>query len=519
MPGKVALGIFVGLLFGSLVGLPAYGCPADTRLIPGTFPAVPTKPFLPVRPLAKVVDGPPEEVGRWMPPSEWPVVGIHAALLPNGQVLAYARPETPSSGSGAALWSPVDGSFTEVDLGRDVFCSGHALLPDGRLLVTGGNDGTDCPFQGIADVHLFDPVLGTWSRATDMAVERWYPTDLPLGDGRVLILSGLDRDCRLTPLMERYTVGVGTEIVAGGARPLELYPRLHLLTTGEVAHVGIEAGTSIFDPQAEAWRTVAATHGGRRWAGSSVQLPGEPDSVMIFGGGPPAVATVERIDFTAPEPAWQRVASMHFPRMHAVPVLLPDGTILVVGGGEGNLYDEPVLRAELYDPVADAWRLLPAQLYARMYHSTAILLPDGRVLSAGQDHGPGAYTAELYHPSYLYRGPRPVIAASPSAVALGETFEVMATVDTQRSVGAVVLMTLGSVTHGINQTQRSIHLEFQQDGDRFQVEMPASPYRAPLGFHMLFVVDDDGVPSEAAMVRVTDTTMRVADTKRRRSVR
>ncbi|MEE8526902.1 MAG: galactose oxidase-like domain-containing protein [Thermoanaerobaculia bacterium] len=479
---------------------PGEACPAQSRQV-----AAAVDPLLPPdETLRSPLDGPvavkgtgaPEDVGQWLPAVPWPVIAIHAALMPTGEVLHYSYPDA-TPGSRAYLWSP-EGGFNPVNMNQDIFCSGHSLLPDGSLYATGGND-YSCEFQGRVDTHIFNPFTETWTRLGDMSVARWYPSNTALGDGRVMITSGLGADCNLVDEMEFYTPGVGLELVPEGARHLDLYPRLHLLASGRVAHVGPENESFTFDPQTRQWQYVDDAIFGYRADGTSVEVPGEADNIMLIGGG--VTASCERIDFTDPQPEWRTTGSMSFARSHLNAVILPDRKVLVVGGGTDDLYGDPVLNAELYDPATEAWTLLPAQAYPRMYHSTAVLLPDGRVLSAGQDDGPSAYQSEIYEPAYLFRGPRPVIAAAPGRIGYAATFEV--TTPAADDIASVALIAPTSVTHSINKGQRYVGLSFtQSDASTLAVTGPSSSNRAPPGYYMLFILNSQGVPSVARMVRV-----------------
>ena len=253
---------------------------------------------------AMALGGTPAQVGEWLPPVDWEVIGIHAATLPTGEVLHWSRPNG-TVGSQARLWDPATGQFTEVDMSTDIFCSGLSMLANGSVFVSGGND-YDCDFQGRQVTHTFDPFTRTWTQVGLMTTGRWYPTNLALGDGTVMILSGLDQACTLTDIMERFTPGVGLQLVPQGARFLPLYPRAHLLTSGKIAHVGPDAFTNTFDPQAGLWEIVAET--GSRHEGSSVLLPGRTDQIMIFGGENPLTNTAEIIDFSSAKPTWHRSA-------------------------------------------------------------------------------------------------------------------------------------------------------------------------------------------------------------------
>jgi len=494
----------LGLLICALLAAPpaATACPAHQRQLLAADRAalkarleglaVPGKPL--------VVAGPAAEVGRWGPVEGWPVTPIHSVLLPTGEVLAYSYPYENPRGSDATLWDPRSGTFTPVDMERDLFCSGHSLLPDGRLFASGGNNPVGCEFRGTADAHLFDPRRRRWTRLEDMAVGRWYPTNVALGDGRVVITAGLGDDCEPTPVMELYTPGEGIEVVRGGRRELALYPRLFLLSSGLIAHVGPEADTWTFDLESERWQHV--THSRfYRWDGSAVLVPGRTDEVLAVGGGDPPVAGAERIDFGAAAPRWRPTASLNLARAHHDLVILPDRTVLAVGGGLDGLYGDPVFVPELYDPEAETWTLLPPHALGRMYHSTSVLLPDGRVLVAGQDDGLSTFTAELYQPAYLFRGPRPQIAGAPGLIGYGSSFTL--TSPQAAEIAAVSLVAPSSVTHSVNVGQRLVDLPFvRAGGERLRVTGPAGPNHAPPGYYMLFLLDGDGVPSVAAWLRL-----------------
>lgn len=485
-------------LLGATFSAAAAWCPEPASDVTGSGQPMPGQST------ALPVDGWLGDVGQWMPPQDWPVIAIHAAVLPTGQVLHYSYP-FDQVGSEAATWDPVTGQFTEVNGFTDIFCSGLVPLPDGTLFVAGGND-YQCLFQGRRVTHIFDPFTHTWTFTGAMAEGRWYPATIRLGDGRVVIMTGLDRTCSTTLVMERFTPGQGLSVVPGGERFLELYPRAHLLTSGLIAHVGVENSTWTFDPCTDSWQFVTTTSSGYRWNGNSVLVPARPDNIMLIGGHlgdlGAATTTCEWIDFTEADPHWRPTGSLNIARSHANTVILPDRTVLLVGGGLGpDLYQNPVLNAELFDPETESWTLLPPQQHPRMYHATAVLLPDGRVLSAGQDSGISSFTAELYLPGYLFRGPRPVISTAPAQVAFGQSFLIDSPDAT--SIESVALIGLASVTHSVDINQRYVGLEFSRSGDgQLTALAPPDGNHAPPGPYMLFLVNDAGVPSEAAFVQL-----------------
>ncbi|MFQ5649866.1 MAG: galactose oxidase-like domain-containing protein [bacterium] len=457
---------------------------------------------------------PPSEVGQWDGPYQWPVSAIHSFLLPTGKVLHFDFPgfdEWP----GAWLWDAATWEFTPVPVDRPLFCSGHSFLADGRLLVTGGN-GPAPPdeFRGIRDTHIFDPFDETWTRVEDMADGRWYPTNVTLPDGRVLVFSGFDElTGKINTDVEVYEPGstTGWQIVSQVELPL--YPTMHVLSSGDVFYSGPSQITGTYKIGTWSWYGIVWSNYGGRDGGMSVLLPPERDRVMIIGGQSEGVVTetAEIIDLDEPLPAWRYTQPMNFPRMHANGVLLPDGKLLVIGGHsemhehdhEDDVVAAPpsaVYQAEMFDPETETWSGMAAMQRPRVYHSTAILLPDGRVLAGGSD---GEFTTELYSPPYLFRGPRPVIEAAPGRLPYSEPF-VVETPDAP-GIDSVVLIRLSSVTHSVNMAQRYVPLEFSrppQAPASLVVNAPGNPNLAPPGYYMLFLIDVSGVPSTAMMVQL-----------------
>lgn len=450
----------------------------------------------------------PATIGQWSEPVDWPVTGIHSALFYNGDVINFAYPfEGPGSEAWTAHPGPVSNGLVEVPVGRDLFCAGHAFLPDGSLAVFGGNDprSADPFFYGTADVHRFDPVTGEWTRLPDMRNGRWYPTATVLPDGKVLISSGLNELNKVTSEFEVFDPDAGeTRLLEGADRYPDLYPWMFVLPDGGVLHSGPEDVSMRLDVAAGEWSEVAASTYGYRESGTAAMLPLRPPEyrprIMQIGGADPATNTAEIVDLGASIPAWAATEPMTYPRRHANATLLPDGTVLVSGGTiDANEADLAIRPAETYDPESGKWTEMAPVEYPRIYHSTAILLPDGRVMTSGGDD---ELTAEFFSPPYLFRGDRPQITRAPGGAVYGGDFEI----ETSGDVSEIVLMRPGSVTHSFNQEQRLIELEFEASSGKLSVEAPPSGNIAPPGYYMLFALDADGVPSEAKFIRIGETT-------------
>ena len=192
---------------------------------------------------------------------------------------------------------------------------------------------------------------------------------------------------------------------------------------------------------------------------------------------------------------------MAFARRQLNATILPDGQVLVTGGTSGPGFNDttaPVFAAEMWNPATENWTTMASAQIPRLYHSTALLLPDGRILSMG---GNGFPQTEIYEPPYLFKGTRPAINSAPATVNYGQTFFVQ-TPDAA-GVTQVTWIRLSSVTHAFNMDQRFSRLNFSQGAGGLNVVAPLNPNLAPPGHYMLFILNSNGVPSVAKIIQVT----------------
>jgi hypothetical protein len=231
--------------------------------------------------------------------------------------------------------------------------------------------------------------------------------------------------------------------------------------------------------------------------------PGGHFVIDVWGGKDKFAGTVTaksvQIDLSASPPKFRALRPMPQPRTDMNSVLLPDETIAVIGGNGAGTVDLPDYQALLYDPVNDVWTPAASQAKRRAYHSTALLLPDGTVLSAGDNNaGGGLVWLEVYSPPYLFKGVRPTITSAPTATASGGTVRVTAT----QPIAKVVLVAPGAVTHATNMHQRLVELAATGLGTTtIKATIPAIG-TVPPGPYMLFVLNGTGVPSVATWVQV-----------------
>jgi hypothetical protein len=499
----------------------------------------------------------PDKRGRWEDPFTLLNVGIHAHVLPTGLVLLWGRrdnpqqsmdtnpasplapglPTAPPATCTPFLWNPANGNMTQTPqptlsdgtTNANLFCSGHEFLPDGRLLVTGGHLADS---RGLNQATIYDPAANTWTPTSVMNNGRWYPTSIALPSGGVLTLSGSFFDPTHNLIVNNVIPQVWSKGIfsstASFPAPPDLYPRMHVASTGILYQTSLVQTWSLDLAGPGAW---TAPPGVQRPNGQCDYAPSvlyDIDKVLFAGGGNPPTANAETIDLSQAQLAWQATGAMNFPRRQHNATILPDGTVLVTGGTRGggtpgtaeafNNLDlgQPVHIAELWDPGTGQWMMLAAEQTDRCYHSTAVLLPDGRVLSSGSgefilNEGTPRQVAnnpqdthddaQVFSPPYLFKGPRPQITSAPDSVRYGETFDIGCAQPEQ--ITTISLIRLSSVTHSFNAGQRINFLPSQVTGGTLRATAPPNANACPPGHYMLFIVNLQGVPSVARFIQVS----------------
>lgn len=498
--------------------------------------------------------------GGWtVSPKHLGVTGVHAIVLPTGNVLFFsyassARENNLDSGV-SELWNPDTGPVlgSRREISRNLFCAGHCWLGNGRLLVAGGQSNNfpvwGSPPPGVwgadHDLHTYNPQTNSWTRHADMPAGRYYPTCATLATGDAFIASGAavrglggnfpNDDYEI---FRQHTNTVGPKL---RFRPLDTaylhhaeYPFVHLLPGGSsqgLLWVFSWAEARLFDVAKGAFRAKSFPSGTGEprtypHQGASVLLPIRADAphkakILVLGGSrreghdAPATNSAEIFEYNGSDPdasTWRRPAggNMGHSRFMSDAVLLPDETVLVVNGAGRGTADksfDPVYPAELFDTRTETWTAAPRINRPRLYHSTAALLPDGRVFIAGNTYtfNPGNAledrTTEVYSPPYLSRGPRPEIASLTSIVAHGQEFRVGT--PSPNTIASVALMSPCSVTHTNDMGQRHVILPIlRREAGALIVGAPPNGTVAPPGPYMLFLLNSERVPSKGRFLQV-----------------
>ncbi|GAA0806203.1 galactose oxidase early set domain-containing protein [Spirilliplanes yamanashiensis] len=512
-----------------------------------------------------MVDATPEEpepvcaagaacvAGSWeVLPYPSPVRGVHSVLLHNGKVLLIAgsgnSPEMFEAGDfRSTVFDPVAGTFTDVPTPEDLFCAGHVQLADGRVLVVSGNKGYPDPqqgadYQGLKASYIFDPATNRYTPTNDPQDGHWYPSATILGNGDVISLGGLGEDSRGTVIAEYFDAAQERWLSRAETKQTwsfwGLYPAMILLQDGRLFYTGSHTfgdnlpggGAKLYDYETQTIVDVPGLQDkNQRDQSASVLLPPAQDQrVLTMGGGNnqnaiPANRLTDLIDLKAPQPRYtpgpllpQGTRTGGVPqtgaegKMYVSAVILPDGKVFETGGAVFNRA-EPVFEASMFDPATDTYQAgMATDPVPRGYHSSSILLPDGRVLSVGDNPGNGSFELRLslYSPPYLHRGARPrITGVAAQQWAWGAPQRV--TVD--RPVARAQLIRPAAVTHSSDPNQRSVDLPLTVvDDTTVDLHLTANPNIAPPGWYMLTVTDAAGVPSVARWVQVGAVTPRAA---------
>jgi hypothetical protein len=471
--------------------------------------------------------------GKWGPLVAWDIVPLHMHLLPNGKLLAWGKFEPGGTVMGMPrLWDPASGpptSAIEVPVDTMLFCSGHAFMPDGRLLISGGHKQDD---KGIDVTNIFDPSTGAFVQGLPkMAFGRWYPTVTELPDGRMLTMAGRDSAGAVVTTPEIWENNQWVKLPGAGTLEIPYYPRNFVDPKNGLVFMAAERVMSRwFDPDG-----TGVSSGRGRWISGPSHIWGfnrdygtaamyEPGKILVVGGGgntgwptpdPKAAtptATAERIDLNGGTPGWQSAGSMSAPRRHLNSTILPDGQVLITGGTSGggfvNLNEGLATKAaEEWNPSTNQWTTLAANTVMRVYHSVSILLPDATVLHgasgnamAGTVPVPDEANHEIFSPPYLFKGARPTITSAPTSVGYGESFTIATPNAAQ--VTTVRWTHIGTVTHAFDFGQRANTLTFTATATGVSVTAPSGPNLAPPGYYILFILNRNGVPSTGKIIKV-----------------
>jgi len=454
------------------------------------------------------------QMGMWSQVYNWPVIAVHAVLMPDGRVLTYGTDGTgkqtgyfiydvwdPSAGPGAGHLTLPNATAT------DIFCSSQVVLPQSGagVFIAGGDNwtGTGTTNTGNNNSNVFSYSANTLTRGNNMNRARWYSSSIVLMNGEVYTQGGSGGTDR--PEV-RGTDGTFRLLSSADTSTFDfMYPRNFVGPDGRVFGYD-SAGRMYYIDTAGTGAVTQAGQFASAYRGNDASAAMfRPGRILQFGGSSNGAVV---IDITGAAPVVTPTQSMSSQRRLVTATMLPDGKVLATGGSQvWNELTGVNNIAEIWNPQTGLWTQGSSGALARLYHSTALLMADGSVLVLGGG-APGPLNnlnIEIYYPPYLFTAagalaPRPVIGTAPDTLEIGKTF----TIDfaDASTISRVALVKAGSVTHSWNMEQRYVDLTFNVSGSRLNVQAPARAADATPGNYLMFILDQNGAPSVAKMVRI-----------------
>jgi Domain of unknown function (DUF1929)/Ricin-type beta-trefoil lectin domain len=475
----------------------------------------------------------------------WTSMPIHAALTPDGKIMTFgATPQNGQGGVDYTLWDPTKGTGSDSRLqlpngvNFDSFCVGGVINPaNGKLILAGGR-GDSYSSGSATQSYGYDYSDRKLYVSETMRYPRYYASLTTLPDGRILVNGGAPpygNQTNASPIAEIYQLGKGwTELPGTADSPMKRgdqfvtgnpfwYPHDYPIGNNQIFSIAGKytfrlnySGNGSFSDVQNVTQS--------NWGTSSTAVMFRPGLVLQIGGGAPGnnfgtdkgsnVASMYDLRTAIADPSkaiTRQDSTMRLGRHFATATVMANGEVLVSGGSLGNNTLEGVThRTEIFNPDTGTWRLDAGLKRPRLYHSVALLMKDGRVMTGGGG-APGPIDAndvEIYTPDYLLDSNgkpavRPSILTGPaSALSLGQSF----TITTDKPVKRVTIVKTGTVTHSYNTDQRFFEARFTTSGNSTSIVFPNDAVNATPGIYMVFAYDANGVPSVGKFVRLKSPT-------------
>jgi len=462
--------------------------------------------------------------GKWGELIDWPEIAVGAANMLDGRIVTWASEVDdyfgePDEVTQASIFDPTTGDFEDAGhTGHNMFCAGISMLPDGRIFMAGGG-------LTVSTVSIFEE--DEFVETDSMSMARWYPTSTTLPSGQVLTSLGTDA----SPYPELWTEDHGWQVMGNAPMASSLehshyykdwFPALNVAPDGSLFHPG--PNNELFSINLE--DDMAINSHGPRTVGEKDRLYNttvmyDVGKMLIAGGGQlDAKKSALTIDLNGATPVVTDTNSMQHARSMQNSVVLPDGTVLVIGGNSsGKQFSDngTVLTPELWNPESGQWTELAPHKEPRNYHSTALLLRDGRVISMGgglcgqckSNHQNG----EIFEPPYLFKAngtkaPRPVINAGPADAVAGDVIALQGSND----IVEFNMLRLVAVTHHHATDQRLVPASFVKSGaGNYQLQMNDNPNVLVPGYYWIFGINANGVPTVGHQIQVKVSVDPVAE--------
>ncbi len=472
--------------------------------------------------------------GAWSSIVNMPIIAGAAAHMPDGRILTWsAKDKLVFGGDNGRTWTcifdPSNNSVSDAlveNTSHDMFCPSATLLPDSRVMVNGGSS--------AGKTSIYDPMTGGWSAADELNIPRGYHGGMIHSSGAVFVAGGSWSGAVGNKHSEVWTEktgwfelpGVLSEVITDGvssnqpAKQDDYFAWLWNAPNGQIFHAGPSNKMHWIDPTGVGSWTQAGTRGNSDYSTVGMSVMYDEGKILTLGGS----TTFEgntigsnkcyTIDINSNNAVAAQTGNMANGRAYGNAVVLPNGEVMAIGGQDvADIWndDYAILATELWNPNTGQWRNIATMSVPRSYHSTALLLTDGRVLVAGgglcSSNCPDANhpDAQIYSPPYLFNNngglaARPTITSAPTV----SDWNTNMVVNTNATIANFVLQRMTAVTHSTSNGQRRIPVNFSNNGgNQYAIQIPNRNILPP-GNYMLFAFNNNGVPSVAKVINIGD---------------
>ena len=464
-----------------------------------------------------------------------------------------------NSGIDFDIWDPKKGVgdnshiLFKQPVVMDAFCSVVRVLDNNRVFILGGNKNQDTNLPDTQNqTMIYDVLNKKFSLSNNLNFKRWYASVVITGDEKMFIFGGKDitngKLSTIPEMIDLKNIDQGWQVLEqadsndlfGNKDADEWnYPRTFLSSDGNIVGISYNK-TWVMDvnnnyrvmktgeiPLVKSGISKVLEHSNPNFddhkkdnlklltIGSAVGPSNfvvmiEKDKILVFGGRQQGEEyspsnKVFLIDFSDSfKPQIKELKSMNFARSNGNATIMPDGNIFLNGGHSYTDLEFSVFTPEIYNPNTQTTKEMSNAYFRRNYHASSLLLPDGRILTAGGD----VWNAEIFYPPYLFTkdiNDKTVLAKRPQIMNLDKDIKrgKKVEIEVNGEISKVSLISTGSTTHAQGSESKFRNINFTKvSNDKIEIKLDNNSNNLQNGTYLLFVLNSKGTPSEGKIVFV-----------------
>ena len=435
----------------------------------------------------------------------------------------------------------------------DAFCSVVRVLDRNRVFILGGNKNIDTNLPDTQNATMiYDIINQKFELSKNLNFKRWYGSVVITGDEKMVMFGGEDivtgKLSTIPEMIDLKNIDQGWQILEqsesndlfGDKDSNEWdYPRSFLASDGNIVGISynktwvmdvknnyrvsktgeiplvksgiskiLEHSNPNFDDDKKENLKLLTVGSAVGHTNSVVMI--DKDKVLVFGGKQVGEEyspsnKVFLIDFTNSfKPKITELKSMNYARSDGNATIMPDGNIFINGGHSYSDLEFSVFTPEIYNPNTKTTKEMDKAYFRRNYHASSLLLPDGRILTAGGD----VWNAEIFYPPYLFAkdiNNKTILAKRPEITKIDKEIkrDDVVNIEINGDVSKVTLISTGSTTHAQASESKFREVDFTKvSNNKIQIKLDKNPNNLQNGTYLLFVLNSKGVPSEGKIVFV-----------------